>query len=68
MALESNRAGDAEAEKVIRDEVTARVMDAAGVRPYAVIVLPPGNLPKTPSGKLRRAAAGVQVARMLAKD
>lgn len=43
-------------------------MDAAGVRPYAVIVLPPGNLPKTPSGKLRRAAAGEQVAKMLAKD
>ena len=68
VALESNRAADVDAVKVIKDEVTARVMDAAGVRPYAVIVLPPGNLPKTPSGKLRRAAAGDQVAKLLAKD
>ncbi|HTI25258.1 MAG TPA: fatty acyl-AMP ligase [Kutzneria sp.] len=68
VALESNRANDPEAVKVIKDEVTARVVDAAGVRPYAVIVLPPGNLPKTPSGKLRRAAAGDQVAKMLTKD
>ena len=68
VACESNRAADADAVKVIKDEVAARVMDAAGVRPYAVIVLPPGNLPKTPSGKLRRAAAGDQVAKLLAKD
>jgi len=68
VALESNRANDPDAAKVIKDEVAARVMDAAGVRPYAVIVLPPGNLPKTPSGKLRRAAAGDQVAKLLAKD
>jgi len=68
VALESNRANDPDAAKAIKDEVAARVMDAAGVRPYAVIVLPPGNLPKTPSGKLRRAAAGDQVAKLLAKD
>ena len=29
---------------------------AVGVRPAEVAVLPVGSLPKTPSGKLRRAA------------
>ncbi|MCP2168753.1 fatty acyl-AMP ligase [Goodfellowiella coeruleoviolacea] len=57
VALESRLAGDAEAEGALRKAVTARIMDAVGARPYAVAVLPPGSLPKTPSGKLRRAAA-----------
>jgi fatty-acyl-CoA synthase len=38
-------------------EITARVVDAVGVRPVGVFVLSAGTLPKTPSGKLRRAAA-----------
>jgi fatty-acyl-CoA synthase len=67
VALESPKAGDPDAEKAIKDEVAARVVDAAGVRPYAVLVLPPGGLPKTPSGKLRRAAAAEQAAKLLAK-
>jgi fatty-acyl-CoA synthase len=62
VALESTLAGDAEAERALRDEVVSKVVDAVGVRPYAVVVFPPGSLPKTPSGKLRRAAAGQQVA------
>ncbi|MGH8967297.1 MAG: hypothetical protein ACRDXB_18490 [Actinomycetes bacterium] len=33
-----------------------RVVSAVGVRPAEVVVLGPGTLPKTPSGKLRRAA------------
>jgi fatty-acyl-CoA synthase len=36
--------------------VISRVVSAVGVRPARVEVLPPGALPKTPSGKLRRAA------------
>jgi fatty-acyl-CoA synthase len=28
-----------------------------GARPTTVLVVPPGTLPKTPSGKVRRAAA-----------
>jgi fatty-acyl-CoA synthase len=41
----------------IRREIIARVNAEIGVRPAAVRLLPPGTLPKTPSGKLRRAAA-----------
>jgi len=54
--VESRRAGDAEAEQLIRKEVTARVFSSVGVRPARVVVLAPASLPKTPSGKLRRAA------------
>jgi fatty-acyl-CoA synthase len=61
VALESRLAGDEEAVKVLRKEVGARVVDAVGVRPFAVVVLPPGSLPKTPSGKLRRSAAAALV-------
>ncbi len=58
VAVESRRAGDPEAEKVIRKDIIARVVTAVGVRPAEVVVLGPGTLPKTPSGKLRRAATG----------
>ncbi len=51
---EARPAGD---EDRIRREITARVTAEIGVRPAVVRVLPPGSLPKTPSGKLRRAAA-----------
>ncbi|MDI2031899.1 fatty acyl-AMP ligase [Saccharopolyspora sp. TS4A08] len=56
VVLESKQAGSEEAEKALRKEVVSRVVDAVGVRPAEVVVLPPGALPKTPSGKLRRAA------------
>jgi fatty-acyl-CoA synthase len=58
VAVESRKAGDPEAESVIRKDVTRRVVSAVGVRPAEVVVLGPGSLPKTPSGKLRRAATG----------
>jgi fatty-acyl-CoA synthase len=58
VAVESRKAGDPEAESVIRKDVTGRVVSAVGVRPAEVVVLGPGTLPKTPSGKLRRAATG----------
>jgi fatty-acyl-CoA synthase len=32
------------------------VVASVGARPARVVVLAPGSLPKTPSGKLRRAA------------
>jgi fatty-acyl-CoA synthase len=57
VAVESTLAGDDNAEHAIRRQVAARVLDAVGVRPLRVLVLPPGGLPKTPSGKLRRSAA-----------
>ncbi|WP_028926823.1 fatty acyl-AMP ligase [Pseudonocardia acaciae] len=56
VAVESRRAADDEAAELIRKEVTSRVVSSVGVRPARVVVLPPGSLPKTPSGKLRRAA------------
>jgi fatty-acyl-CoA synthase len=62
VVVESASAGDERAEVALRKAVTARVMDAVDARPAAVVVLPPGSLPKTPSGKLRRAAAGERVA------
>lgn len=55
VAVESRRAGT-EDEHQIRKDVTSRVVSAVGVRPAEVVVLKPGSLPKTPSGKLRRAA------------
>ncbi len=65
VAVESNRAGDAEAEHVLRSHVTSRVVDAVGLRPGTVVVLPPGALPKTPSGKLRRGAVRDRIAEYL---
>jgi fatty-acyl-CoA synthase len=56
VVVESRRAGDPEAEKLIRKDVISRVVSAVGARPAEVVVLGPGSLPKTPSGKLRRAA------------
>ncbi|HEX6347623.1 fatty acyl-AMP ligase [Umezawaea sp.] len=57
VVVESKSAGDDEVEKAMRKEITSRVVDAVGLRPFAVVVLKPGSLPKTPSGKLRRSAA-----------
>jgi fatty-acyl-CoA synthase len=55
--VESRRAGDEAAEKRIARDVVSRVVSEIDARPAQVKVLPPGSLPKTPSGKLRRAAA-----------
>ncbi len=44
-------------EDAIRGGVTEAVLAAVGVRPVQVHVLPPGSIPKTPSGKLQRAQA-----------
>jgi len=65
VAVESHRAGDDEAERTLRKEITSRVVDAVGLRPGAVVVLPPAALPKTPSGKLRRAAVRDRIAEYL---
>jgi fatty-acyl-CoA synthase len=66
VVVESTVAGEREAERLLRKEVAARVVDAVGIRPVDVVVLRPGSLPKTPSGKLRRAAAGAQLAGSIA--
>ncbi|GAB3283836.1 fatty acyl-AMP ligase [Parasphingorhabdus pacifica] len=63
VVVESRSAGDADAEHDLRNEVAARVVDAVGTRPSAVVVLAPGKLPKTPSGKLKRAATAELIER-----
>jgi fatty-acyl-CoA synthase len=55
--VESRAYGDKAAEEQISREATARIVAEVDVRPAMVRVLPPGALPKTPSGKLRRGAA-----------
>ncbi len=51
--LVESRSDDGDLADAVRSAVTA----AVGARPAQVRVLPPGTLPKTPSGKLQRTAA-----------
>jgi fatty-acyl-CoA synthase len=62
VVLESKLAGDPEAERILVKEVVARVRDAVDLRPFSVVVLPAGSLPKTPSGKVKRAATATRFA------
>jgi fatty-acyl-CoA synthase len=57
VVVESKLAGEEDAVRSLSKEISARVVDAVGLRPFSVVVLKPGSLPKTPSGKLRRSAA-----------
>ena len=68
VVVESKLAGDADAEKNLMKQVSARVRDAVDMRPYAVVVLPAGSLPKTPSGKVKRAATAQQFADKIKKN
>ena len=61
VVVEARGAGADDADKQLRKQIAARVVDAVGARPASVVVLPPGSLPKTPSGKLRRAATAALV-------
>ncbi len=65
VAVESTVAGDEDAERTMRRAITTKVVEAIGLRPGAVVVLPPSSLPKTPSGKLRRAAAKDRITPLL---
>ncbi|MEJ7651540.1 MAG: fatty acyl-AMP ligase [Nakamurella sp.] len=56
LVVESRDAGDENAVRVIADAVRSAVTAEIGVRPAQVVVLPVGALPKTPSGKIKRAA------------
>jgi len=38
----------------VRKAVAARVLDVLGLPPEEVVLVPPGSLPKTSSGKLQR--------------
>ncbi|MGV8872323.1 MAG: fatty acyl-AMP ligase [Rhodococcus sp. (in: high G+C Gram-positive bacteria)] len=55
VAVETNDIGNAEEVKRIEREVVHAVHSEVGVRPRTVAVLGPGSIPKTSSGKLRRA-------------
>lgn len=64
---ESKLADDpAEADR-IREEVALRVSQAVGYYAREVLILPPGSLPKTLSGKLQRGKAAELFARILAE-
>src|SRR5205085_6443357 len=51
------KSGDA---PVVRDEIARAVRQAGGVRPDDVVLVAPGTLPKTSSGKLRRGECRVR--------
>jgi len=55
VAVETNAFEDPEEVKRIEREVVHAVVADVGVRPRTVAVLGPGSIPKTSSGKLRRA-------------
>ncbi len=52
MVVESRELADPDA---LRDAVTAAVLEALSLRVDDVLIVPPGTLPKTSSGKLQRA-------------
>ncbi|MGU3432020.1 fatty acyl-AMP ligase [Actinomycetes bacterium M1A6_2h] len=55
VAVETNDISDPEVVKRIEHDIVHAVVSEVGVRPRTVAVLGPGTLPKTSSGKLRRA-------------
>lgn len=55
VAVESNEFEDPAEVRRIEQQVAHEVVSEVGVRPRNVVVLGPGTIPKTPSGKLRRA-------------
>ncbi|MGB3771254.1 MAG: fatty acyl-AMP ligase [Rhodococcus sp. (in: high G+C Gram-positive bacteria)] len=55
VAAETNEIGDPDAVKRIEHDIVHAVFSEVGVRPRTVAVLGPGMIPKTSSGKLRRA-------------
>jgi fatty-acyl-CoA synthase len=57
VAVESNEVGDADQVRRIKHQVAHEIVAEVDARPRNVVVLEPGAIPKTPSGKLRRAHA-----------
>jgi fatty-acyl-CoA synthase len=57
VAVESNAAEDPAECRRIEQQVAHEVVGEVGVRPRNVVVLGPGTIPKTPSGKLRRSTS-----------
>jgi fatty-acyl-CoA synthase len=61
VAVESNAFEDPVAVRRIEHQVAHEVVSEVDVRPRNVVVLGPGTIPKTPSGKLRRANSATLV-------
>ncbi|CAN5396549.1 fatty acyl-AMP ligase [soil metagenome] len=57
VVVESNAHDDAAEVRRMQQQVAHEVFVETNVRPRTVVVLGPGTIPKTPSGKLRRAEA-----------
>jgi len=57
VAVESNNVDDPAQVRRIKHQVAHEVVTEVAARPRNVVVLAPGAIPKTPSGKLRRAYA-----------
>jgi fatty-acyl-CoA synthase len=57
VVLAESRAESSEERERLEREVVASIAAAVGVPPDIVRVVPPGAVPKTPSGKVRRSAA-----------
>jgi fatty-acyl-CoA synthase len=57
VAVESNAYDDPAEVRRIKHEVAHEVVAEVDVRPRRVVVLQPGTIPKTPSGKLRRSTS-----------
>ena len=65
VAVESRKAGDAEAEQLIRKDVTGRVLSAVGVRPAEVVVLRSGEPAQDAVGQAAPRGDGRPAARPL---
>jgi fatty-acyl-CoA synthase len=61
VAVESNAFEDPREVRRIEHQVAHEVLAEVDVRPRNVVVLGPGTIPKTPSGKLRRASSIILV-------
>jgi fatty-acyl-CoA synthase len=61
VAVESNAYRDPAEVRRIKHEVAHAVVSEVTVRPRRVVVLEPGTIPKTPSGKLRRGTSNALV-------
>jgi len=61
VAVESNAYRDPAEVRRIEHQVAHEVVTEVDVRPRNVVVLGPGTIPKTPSGKLRRATSAALV-------
>ena len=65
VAAEVRQVGDAEdaAGAALRRQIETRVLEALALKVDEVVLLPPGSLPKTSSGKLQRSKAAEMYAR-----